>query len=133
MKMQPKSPEILPNLHNSNPIIREIKAVARILAWGSKITGRGQARPERPKAGKGFLGRGSQPPLYQLRAGVWDSGRAVSSSIGVRGGTATAKRFLAFCGRYMALPGISVASGHVQFTKYFKAIHYVSAYPELLL
>jgi len=31
-----------------------------------KIRGWGKARPERPRAGVGFLGRGSQPPPHQL-------------------------------------------------------------------
>jgi len=40
-------------------------------------------RPEGPRAGMGFLGRGSEPSPHQL--GVW--GSAVSSPSVVRGGT----------------------------------------------
>jgi len=47
--------------------VRVGRAVARILVRrGVKIMGRGQARPERPRAGVGFFGWGSQPSPHQL-------------------------------------------------------------------
>jgi len=50
------------------------------------------SRPEGPRTGVGFLGRGSQPPPHQL--GVW--GSAVSSPQRVWGGAPAEIEFGAF-------------------------------------
>jgi len=72
----------------------ELRAVARILVRrGLKIRRRGQARPERPRAGMGFLGRGAASPFASAGSGAEPR---------------PPKRFLAFYRRHMAFPGITI-------------------------
>jgi len=61
------------------------RAVPRILVRGGglKSMGWGQAKPDRPRAGVRFLGRGQPSPSPSA---LGDLGNAVSSPSGVRGG-----------------------------------------------
>jgi len=72
-----------------NGVIKDQWRIRRILLWGQHGPKAVLLRPEGPKAGKRFLGMGSQPPPHQL-GGL---GSAVSSSSGVRDGAPAAKRF----------------------------------------
>jgi len=63
-----------------------------------------EARPEGPRAGVGFLGRGQPAPAHSHQLGV--CGSAVSSLSGVWGGALAAEGFSCILSRHIAFPSI---------------------------